>query len=191
MLISMLAERKARCTDAFSLFSAKPQSSCFRRACPLQIFSNFCIIMFIQPFFLRLCMRSEAPFVPPLNTQRFRVLLHYRDWWQWAALKWWREKNFPPFHRHLKNPTNIDISRRAYSEKCHIQEKSPNSDNPSRICCLRDPYQIRSTLIIGIIVVTVSVNLLIEWISQNEAGLKRSGSSLPRINAVKMLNNRS
>lgn len=33
------------------------------------------------------------------------------------------QKNFPAFHRYLKNPTNIGISRIAYLEKWHIQEK--------------------------------------------------------------------
>lgn len=190
MLISILAECKARCTHAFSLFSAKPQSSCFRRASLLHILSNFCIMMFLEPFFLRLCMRSEALFMPPLNTQRFRVLPCYRDSWNWATLKWWREKlsgvpqvfEKPDKHWHMPHSLLGKMPRPG---------KSPNSDSPTRICCLHDPYQIRSTLILGIIVLIVSVNPLIEWILQNEAGLKRSGSSLPCINAVKMLNNRS
>lgn len=48
-----------------SCSSAKLQSSFSCCVPTLQLFFNFCMVMFFKPFFLQLRMRSEPPLVPP------------------------------------------------------------------------------------------------------------------------------
>lgn len=57
----------------FCCSSAKPHSRCTRHVTLLHLFSCFCIIMFFNPFFLQLCIRSEPPLMPPRTPLRLWI----------------------------------------------------------------------------------------------------------------------
>lgn len=78
----------------FLLLRCKNRGHIFSCCEPLlQLFSNFCLIMYFRPFLLQLCSRGQPPLMPPRTTWRFWMRVHSRDWWESAVLKefkWWR-----------------------------------------------------------------------------------------------------
>lgn len=65
-----------------SCSSVKLLSHCSLCVPSLQLFSNFCIMMFFRLFFLQLCVTSEPPLLPPQITERFWMRVRSRRWWK-------------------------------------------------------------------------------------------------------------